>query len=515
MGQDHVIQTLKKAVASGKFAHAYLFTGPRGTGKTSTARLLAKALNCPNVKEGEPCGKCEVCLSITDGSAMDVVEIDAASESGVEDVREKIVEAVEYRPALFERKIFIIDEVHDLSSKAFDALLKTIEEPPSHIVFILATTEYSKVPPTIRSRCQKFEFHRGSMADLTSRLQQVAVGEGAEVEPAALGAIAKMADGGYRDALTLLEQAILTAEGLVTLDHVYNQLGLIGDDVSDRLLKSMAEGDEAAIMSLTEDIYRKGRDPRSIIEALLYRLSDLTRSFYQVGDAGDPAAMASLRSVAVGFGPETLLKFRTSLAEAHRVIRDISLPRIWFEAELMRISRLLLAPAPVAASAGTSAVAARPAPAAQEPTRVSNRPAEPAPSPERPTPFEPRPAPASSGGSQVDVWWDQVVAELSQMSSTAARILQGSKVMASQGKVVTIGFKGITVYDSFMSKPKLQAGVREAWARKAGPELALNFAGDGASLNLTPASEVTAVELPLEGQRLIDAAKDIFLPDRT
>jgi DNA polymerase-3 subunit gamma/tau len=437
---------------------------------------------------------------------MDVVEIDAASESGVEDVREKIVEAVEYRPALFERKIFIIDEVHDLSSKAFDALLKTIEEPPSHIVFILATTEYSKVPPTIRSRCQKFEFHRGSMADLTSRLQLVAEGEGAEVEPAALGAIAKMADGGFRDALTLLEQAILTAEGKVTLEHVYNQLGLIGDDVSDRLLKSMAEGDEAAIMALTEEVYRKGRDPRSIIEALLYRLSDLTRSFYQVGDGGDPAATASLRSIAAGFGPETLLRFRTSLAEAHRVIRDISLPRIWFEAELMRISRMLLSPSPSAAAPSP----ARSAPTPQEPVRAASPPSEPRPAPERAAP-----TPAPAGGSQAETWWLQVVAELSTMSPLASRTLQGSKVIAEQGKVVTIGFKGITVYDSFMGKPKLQGAVRDAWAKRAGPELALNFAGDGASLNLTPASEVTAVELPLEGQRLVDAAKDIFLPDRT
>ena len=155
IGQDHVVRTLQNAVASGKIAHSYLFTGPRGTGKTSSARLLAKCLNCEKGPTPEPCNQCEQCISITQGNCVDVYELDAASESGVENVRDAIVDAVQYAPNYCRYKIFIIDEVHDLSSKAFDALLKTVEEPPPYVIFILATTEYNKVPPTIRSRCQK------------------------------------------------------------------------------------------------------------------------------------------------------------------------------------------------------------------------------------------------------------------------------------------------------------------------------------------------------------------------
>ena len=221
------MRTLQNGITSGRIAHSYLFTGPRGTGKTSTARLLAKALCCDNGPSAEPDDTCEICKAITSGSCVDVIEMDAASESGVEEIRSQIVEAAEYLPMICRYKIYIIDEVHDLSAKAFDALLKTIEEPPAHVIFVLATTEYNKVPPTIRSRCQKFEFHRASMQDLVSRLAYVAESEEVAAEPAALAAIARMADGGYRDGLTLLEQAILTADGKITLQQVYDQLGIV------------------------------------------------------------------------------------------------------------------------------------------------------------------------------------------------------------------------------------------------------------------------------------------------
>jgi len=268
VGQEQVVRTLQNGIVQGKVAHAFLFTGPRGTGKTSTARLLAKTLNCESGPNAEPCNECPTCRAITEGSCLDVIEMDAASQSGVDEVREKIVNVTEYRPAFCRYKIFIIDEVHDLSSKAFDALLKTIEEPPPHIVFILATTEYNKVPPTIRARCQRYEFHRASLANLIQRLEFVSQSEGVQAEGAALGAIARLADGGYRDALTLLEQAMIVGEGKITLQQVYDQLGLVGEEAVDEILFAVKENDPAKLMALFDEVYRLGRDPSAILDSL-------------------------------------------------------------------------------------------------------------------------------------------------------------------------------------------------------------------------------------------------------
>lgn len=269
---------------------------------------------------------------------MDVIEMDAASESGVEQVREVIVQASEYMPTTARYKVYIIDEVHDLSSKAFDALLKTIEEPPPHVIFILATTEATKVPTTIRSRCQNHLFRRGTIGELAARLKFVADSEGADIEPGAITALARMADGGFRDALTLLEQALLIGEGKVTTEQVYEQLGLINDVLADTLLNQIRDVDVPGILSSIDDITRMGRDPRSILESLQYRVSDLTRSFYGVEqDTSDSAANAATRAAATGFGKEYLLHIRTHLAGVHQSLAGMTLPRIWVESEFIRI----------------------------------------------------------------------------------------------------------------------------------------------------------------------------------
>ena len=278
-------------------------------------------------------------VMITSGSHPDVIEMDAASDSGVDDVRDKIVDVVSYAPMIGRYKVFIIDEVHDLSSKAFDALLKTVEEPPPHLVFILATTEYNKVPATIRSRCQKYEFHRASMKNLTDRLNYVCEQEGVSAEPAAISAIARMADGGYRDALTLLEQAIIVSDGKITVDIVYDQLGLVSEQSVDELLIAVQIGDIPKIITLLEEIIRTGRDPRTLLESMLHRLADLTRAIYQVpAEGSDATRESSLHEIATRLGKNFLIQVRSDLADAHKIIRDISLPRLWLESELIRIS---------------------------------------------------------------------------------------------------------------------------------------------------------------------------------
>ncbi len=524
IGQEHVIRTLQNGISTGRIAHAYLFTGPRGTGKTSTARLLAKALCCEQGPTPTPDNTCEICRAITLGNCVDVLEMDAASEAGVDEIREKIVEVVEYQPMMARYKVFIIDEVHDLSRQAFDALLKTIEEPPPHVIFILATTEYNKVPATIRSRCQKHEFHRASMADLVGRLKYVADGEGVEIEPAALTAIARMADGGYRDALTLLEQAIITSEeGKITLKQIYDQLGLIADEIVDGLLLAMRSQDVPKILNLLAEVSRLGRDPRSIIESLLYRLSDLTRAAYDVDSvsSADAAQEAVLHETAAQLGRERLLALRSALSEAHRVIRDISLPRVWLESELVRI-----------ATQGNpqvvkAAPAANVAPTTSRPVPQPKPKAEPAPPvklvmAEGGAADEPKPklaaravveAPPSTGDAKLDeaiAIWRQVVAALPE-STTIFRKLADAEAGAVLDKQIEVRFMRKIDLDWILEKPARQTYLQTFVDQVAGPGWTTTFVVSNAP---KAAQDVSAVELPAEGARLEQLAKDILAPDR-
>ena len=266
IGQQHVTDTLRAQLQSGRLSHAYLFTGTRGTGKTTCAKILARAVNCEHPVNGDPCNECAACRGILDGSVLDVTEIDAASNNGVDNIRD-LRDETRYTPAQVRKRVFIIDEVHMLSIGAFNALLKTLEEPPEHVLFILATTELHKVPATILSRCQRFDFRRIGAEDIARRLLDVAAGEGIELTEGAARLIARLADGAMRDALSMLDRA--AAAGAVDEKTVTAALGVMGQDDGIRLAEHLKTGDLAAAVGLLDEYYNAGRDLASVYDQML------------------------------------------------------------------------------------------------------------------------------------------------------------------------------------------------------------------------------------------------------
>jgi len=271
-GQLAITQTLKTQLSSGRMSHAYLFTGSRGTGKTSCAKILAKAVNCLNPENGNPCNCCAACRSIDDGSCMDVLEIDAASNNGVDNVRDLRDDAI-YTPSQVKMRVYIIDEVHMLSISAFNALLKIIEEPPEHLLFILATTELHKVPATILSRCQRFSFRRISQEDIAARLQYVAYQENIDLDDSAARVLARLADGGMRDGLSLLDQCASATMGELTAERVYQCLGIAGEQKAGELMGYIASHDTKRALELFNRLYTEGKD----LSAMLDEMACLTR----------------------------------------------------------------------------------------------------------------------------------------------------------------------------------------------------------------------------------------------
>lgn len=342
VGQEHIERTLKNALEQEKVSHAYLFCGPRGTGKTTMARILAKALLCEKAPTIDPDGTCEECLAIATGTHPDVYELDAASRTGVENVREEIINRVHYAPTHGSYKIYIIDEVHMLSTAAFNALLKTLEEPPSHVVFILCTTDPQKVPDTIHSRCQRFDFHRLSVDEITARLGAVCVQEGVEFEPEALELISHQAEGGMRNALTSLEQLAAFGEGHVTLDGAHRILGSLDNEGLTEIVQALGKHDAGACFTWVSHYVETGADIAQFVQELAEHMRNLYLMSLTDADV-EISASTSAREVMESelelFGTERLSRALSVLGDLMKELRATTNSRLAFEIALTRLLR--------------------------------------------------------------------------------------------------------------------------------------------------------------------------------
>lgn len=342
-GQDHIVTTLKNQLKANRIGHAYLFTGTRGTGKTTIAKIFARTVNCENPTEDGPCGECRICKAIAAGASMNVIEIDAASNNGVDNIRE-IVEEVSYSPAEGKYKVYIIDEVHMLSIGAFNALLKTLEEPPSYVIFILATTEVHKLPITILSRCQRYDFKRISIDTITARMQELIQAENVQVEEKALRYIAKAADGSMRDALSLLDQCIAFHLGKeLTYDKVLDVLGAVDTEVFSRLLRCILERNVLGCVQLLEEIVMQGRELTQFVTDFTWYLRNLmlVQASDNLEDVIDMSTdnLKRLKEEAALADMEQIVRYIRIFSELSGQIRYAAQKRILVEIALIKLCR--------------------------------------------------------------------------------------------------------------------------------------------------------------------------------
>lgn len=342
-GQEHIVTTLKNQIKANRIGHAYLFTGTRGTGKTTIAKIFARSVNCENPIDGSPCGECAVCKAIAAGASMNVIEIDAASNNSVDNIRE-IVDEVSYSPAEGKYKVYIIDEVHMLSIGAFNALLKTLEEPPSYVIFILATTEVHKIPVTILSRCQRYDFRRISIDTIADRMRELMDAEHVQIEERALRYIAKAADGSMRDGLSLLDQCIAFHLGQeLTYDKVLDVLGAVDTEVFSRLFRSLLAADALKCITILEEIVMQGRELVQFVSDFAWYMRNLmlAKSTDEIEDVIDVSSenLARLKEEAEMADMETIMRYIRIFSELSNQVRYASQKRILIELALIKMCR--------------------------------------------------------------------------------------------------------------------------------------------------------------------------------
>jgi DNA polymerase-3 subunit gamma/tau len=370
VGQSHVKQTIINAITSDRIAHAYLFAGPRGTGKTSLARLLAKAVNCTERAKGsgEPCGKCRNCTAFAQGNFVDLIEIDAASHTSVDDVRD-LIEKVNLVPSLGKYKVYIIDEVHMLSKNAFNALLKTLEEPPAHVIFVLATTEVHKLLPTVISRCQYFDFHYLSRVEVTEQLKKVTIQEGIKITPDAIELIAENAEGSLRDALSILDQASGLGEEKIERDELAKLLGIVDNTVVQQLTQAVIDSQPLVAIELINDVYHKGFDLNQLAKQWMSYLRELLMSKLGNGQLLDRSAddKKTMLQQTTNISANQLINWLQRLVESTNTYKLTHLPQLALEMAVLKCAvpvALNVATPPTPAKPITTTPAAPPKPVA-------------------------------------------------------------------------------------------------------------------------------------------------------
>jgi DNA polymerase III subunit gamma/tau len=473
VGQDAVVRTLRNAISGGQVRQAYLFAGPRGTGKTSMARILAKALNCANGPTATPDNTCNACVSITNGTSMDVVEMDAASQRGIDDIRD-IREKAMLQPA-GRYKVYILDEAHQLTDAAWQALLKLIEEPPPHLVFIFCTTELGKVLPTVRSRCQTFVFARPRLPEIVKKLRRIADGEGIDVPDAALSLIARSARGAHRDAESTLDQLAAATEGTITVQDVLQTLGAVEEEALFRLCDLIVDRDSAGALMFVEELSEQGQDIGRVVTDLLEHLRHLML-VHHLGEVPDSLPVTEetrdrLRAQANQIPEATVLRLCDLLAVAVEDMRQGADPRLPLELALVKVTRpgSELSAESMAYRLELLEQRGSPPPVGTDPQRGSV--------PEEAAEPEPTPEPPSLELEQLqEAWQRSVLPAVERRSIPTASMLREAHPAALTDDTLTLEFAANASFHLRLAEePKNQGLLRDALFEVTGRKLQLEF----------------------------------------